>query len=172
MNLGNSLEILQNMDNLNTEELLISFPYLRNLNADMSNLDDVGQHMLRKYVHGKSSNSLFYSDHAWAKTDSQIIPMSAMSNAPKSNKVSIWQQLKQEFYKLVCTKDRAYTKVRQKLFSSTKLLINSIVFSIAAAIGKVIGIAAGAVSGAVAAFIFALAKMGLNVYCKAAAQNP
>lgn len=166
-----SQEIFKDMDNLNAEKLLVNYPSLKSLKDDMTNLDDIGQYMLRKYIKGKSKHSFLYNDHAWAITQSQNIPIAAMSNAPQNNKPSIWTQIKEEFHKLVCTKDRKYTKQRNKLFASSKVLTNSVVIYIAASIGKVIGIATGVITGAIAALVFAVAKIGLNVYCNAASKN-
>lgn len=159
------------MVNIKTKELLTNYPHLGQLKNDLSNLNEVGQYMLKKFVEGKHKNNLFYCEHALTYTNSSHIPIAAMSNAPFSKKRSIWKQVKEEVYKILCTKDRRYTKERNRLFTSTKALTNSAIISIAASIGKVIGIGTGIIAGAVAALIFAAAKAGINVYCKIASQD-
>jgi len=162
---------MDDLSNLKINELLIHFPSLRKINEDMSNLDEIGKYMIKKLVIGKKSSNILYCDHTMVHYKTFNLSVGAQKVDKPGDKSSIWKQIKQEFYNLICTKDRRYSKVRSKLFATTKQLSNTAVLAVSAVIAKSIGVVVGVVSGAVAALLFALATMGLTVYCKVASNS-
>ena len=107
------------MENIDSN-LKVHFPALNKINADLSNIDEIGKSMLKKKIKGKKEKSILYSAYAMALYNERALSVGARKTDKPGDKSTVWNQIKREFYSLICTKDRKYTKIRKKLFTSTK----------------------------------------------------
>jgi len=81
---------------------------------------------------------------------------------------NLFGAVKSEFYALVCTKHKRYSKLRKKLSKNGNQATTIIVGLISAAIGGALGIGAGICAPFVALILLALVSVGTNAWCKVA----
>lgn len=77
-----------------------------------------------------------------------------------------WPKVKEEFHVFLCSDEKKYDDLRKKLKSSASATSAPILSSIAAAIGSKLGFEAGAIVGFIAICLYALLKVGKEVYCE------
>ena len=72
-----------------------------------------------------------------------------------------WEQLKQEFKKLLCTSDKKYSSLRKDLSEGTKTIVSSI----AAVMATQFGVVAGVLMPFCALLLIAALKLGKEAFC-------
>jgi hypothetical protein len=76
-----------------------------------------------------------------------------------------WGRVRDEFHKLVCTKDPRYAALRRQLAAHSGKTQTAIVSFIAAYVASILGLATGAVVPLVALCLLALLSLGRNAFC-------
>lgn len=76
-----------------------------------------------------------------------------------------WPRVKEEFHIFLCTDEKRYEKLREKLQDSANATSVTILSVISAAIGNSLGFEAGAIVGLVAVCLYAVIKFGKEAYC-------
>ncbi len=74
-----------------------------------------------------------------------------------------------ELHLLLCTKDPKYRDVRSKGKSLSKPGVSAVAGALGTMLG---GVPAGLITGAVAFFLLLVAKIGINVFCRAYSATP
>ena len=78
---------------------------------------------------------------------------------------SLWQQIKLEFYKLVCTNDAKYKDLRKRLSTYGQDATVLILASIAARISAIVGVAVGVVAKFCTLALLTLLRLGKEAFC-------
>ncbi|WP_299768969.1 hypothetical protein [uncultured Pseudoteredinibacter sp.] len=79
--------------------------------------------------------------------------------------LTLWKSVAREFYKLLCTKDRKYTKLRKKLNTSANEGSKILIGAVAAAFAAEIGVAGAAIMAFCTSLVYAAIKLGIEGYC-------
>lgn len=79
-----------------------------------------------------------------------------------------WPRVKEEFHIFLCTDEKRYEELREKLQDSANATSVTILSVISAAIGNSLGFEAGVIVGLVAVCLYAVIKIGKEAYCATA----
>ncbi len=102
------------------------------------------------------------TDVGWGKSDTPTKTPARRRPKPGPN---YWTIVKREFYLMVCTADKKYSKVRSDFKKHTRKASTLVVGTISAAIAGTLGIAVGLITPLVAFLLYALVKLGVNSWC-------
>jgi hypothetical protein len=89
---------------------------------------------------------------------------SAGTDDPSVDSV-LWNQFKEEFFQLLCTRDRRYENLRKHLRLADQATRNAAIPAIAGAIAASLGVAVGVLTPLVALALLAAAQLGANAWC-------
>jgi hypothetical protein len=76
-----------------------------------------------------------------------------------------WDQFKDEFFLLFCTRQRKYDDLRKKIKSTDRATRELVIPAIAGAIGAALGIGASILTPFVALALLGVAELGINAWC-------
>jgi hypothetical protein len=79
-----------------------------------------------------------------------------------------WDQLKQEFKKLLCTSDKKYASLRKEVSTASNKAYTTIVSSIAAVMASQFGVVPGVLMPFCALILIAILKLGKEAFCACA----
>ena len=96
----------------------------------------------------------------------QLLPYRVHPHTLFASPPTYWDDLKQEFRLLICTKDRKYSQLRKALAKNADKSQMLLVSTIAAAMGHSLGIAAGILTPFCALCLIAVLSMGREAFCK------
>ena len=143
---------------LNESELEHECPYISIVRVQKMDVDILGEELSRSFQGFGTRNSL----------NKENITLGYQTNIPKhllKRPRNFWQELKKEFYLLLCTKDPKYKKLRSQLDKKSHATTTTIIAMISAAIAAQLGVAIGIITPLVALLLFAILKLGMNSWC-------
>ena len=176
-----------NLATLNKNEILKHYPYVAELDEPGANVDDIGDiyasvigfatspwgPVAGKTIASTGSSKMIVPKRAFIlpKAAAEVgwgkkgVPAKETARRRSKTGPNYWTMVKQEFYQMICTTDKKYSKVRSDFKKSTRKASTVVVGTISAAIAGTLGIAVGLITPLVAFLLYALVKLGLNSWC-------
>ncbi len=140
------------LSSLNEADLEKECPYISIVRVQGISADEVGSGL---------SNSL--QGFGINNSSNRDIPLCRLVVVPPRN---YWKELKHEFYLLLCTKDKKYSKLRKQLDKSSNAATTTIVSTISVTIAAALGTTIGIITPLVALLLYAIIRLSVNSWCK------
>ncbi len=133
---------------LNPDDLIIEAPSVIAWKLGIvDNADDVAQFMYRGGPYPIASGA----------------PGKSEDRRPEK---TYWQAVKSEMNLFLCTDDKRYQELWQRISELDKKSTSTVVAVVSAYLGSIIGVAGTVIAGFVAVCFYALLKLGKEAYCR------